>query len=312
MNSIIDKIKWQAYLTLMRDHGGDERNTLFLAGEGRSGTTWISNMINAKQKYRDIFEPFNRLYNLNQLLFLAHHYFEPDQRYPEHYKVAERILRGKVKSVVIDFNNRGLLYKKRLVKEITASMYLKWLHIQFPDMPMIYIFRFPLAIAYSRVKRGWGIFDRDLISEPAIQKFLVDKLDVIEELDLNHPFLNQVFSVCLNHYIVLQDCRDSNILLLFYEDFKRDPLRNLQRIEAHTRHLIDKAAASQASEGAGFSHGKMLHNREVINKMAGEFGSEVISDALWMMQIFGLDKMYDQSGQPKDEITIPNTSQFHE
>ena len=36
----------------------DANNVVFLAGSARSGTTWLSNLINFKNDYRYIFEPF--------------------------------------------------------------------------------------------------------------------------------------------------------------------------------------------------------------------------------------------------------------
>ena len=36
----------------------DNSSTVFISGMGRSGTTWLSELINYKQNYRDIFEPF--------------------------------------------------------------------------------------------------------------------------------------------------------------------------------------------------------------------------------------------------------------
>ena len=38
---------------------GDHRSSVFLAGSGRSGTTWLSEIINHRRGYRYVFEPFN-------------------------------------------------------------------------------------------------------------------------------------------------------------------------------------------------------------------------------------------------------------
>ena len=35
------------------------KNTIWLIGSGRSGTTWISSIINYKGDYRELFEPFH-------------------------------------------------------------------------------------------------------------------------------------------------------------------------------------------------------------------------------------------------------------
>lgn len=38
---------------------GDHRRTVLIAGTGRSGTTWLSGLVNHDRRYRDVFEPFN-------------------------------------------------------------------------------------------------------------------------------------------------------------------------------------------------------------------------------------------------------------
>src|SRR6516165_9942427 len=43
---------------LFIDLGGAANNVVFLAGTGRSGTTWVSHFINYRNEYRYIFEPF--------------------------------------------------------------------------------------------------------------------------------------------------------------------------------------------------------------------------------------------------------------
>ena len=42
---------------------GNIKNTIFIAGSGRSGTTWLMEMINYKNQFRPIFEPFHNKYN---------------------------------------------------------------------------------------------------------------------------------------------------------------------------------------------------------------------------------------------------------
>ena len=38
---------------------GDHKSSVFLAGSGRSGTTWVSAVINHQGAYRLVFEPFH-------------------------------------------------------------------------------------------------------------------------------------------------------------------------------------------------------------------------------------------------------------
>ena len=56
---------WREGLTGLRgqlylDRGGDHRDTVYLAGTARSGTSWISEVINHDNAFRMIHEPLRR------------------------------------------------------------------------------------------------------------------------------------------------------------------------------------------------------------------------------------------------------------
>ncbi len=38
---------------------GNYSNTVWIIGDGRSGTTWLGDIINWKKNYREMFEPFH-------------------------------------------------------------------------------------------------------------------------------------------------------------------------------------------------------------------------------------------------------------
>ena len=52
----LSRLPGGAYVDLEK---GDHRSSVFLAGSGRSGTTWLSEIINHRRGYRYVFEPFN-------------------------------------------------------------------------------------------------------------------------------------------------------------------------------------------------------------------------------------------------------------
>ncbi|HZM95343.1 MAG TPA: hypothetical protein VFB92_18065 [Vicinamibacterales bacterium] len=44
---------------LVIDRDADHRKSIFLAGTGRGGGTWLSEIINQNNEYRLVFEPFH-------------------------------------------------------------------------------------------------------------------------------------------------------------------------------------------------------------------------------------------------------------
>src|SRR3712207_9472155 len=77
---------------------GDHRNSVFLAGSGRSGTTWVAEIINHRNGYRLVFEPFHpgRVGICGS--FRRKQYLRPDDRREAYLGPARRILTGGVTS----------------------------------------------------------------------------------------------------------------------------------------------------------------------------------------------------------------------
>jgi hypothetical protein len=138
----------------------DHENAVFLAGVGRSGTTWIANIINYNREYRFIHEPFNP--NRVRLVraFQYKQYLRPENREPRYLEPAKAVLSGRMRNRWTDTANKKIFARKRLIKDIRANLLLKWIHSNFPGIPIILLFRHPCAVANSWMKLGWGQEDR--------------------------------------------------------------------------------------------------------------------------------------------------------
>ena len=81
---------------------GDYRKTVFLAGTGRSGTTWVEEIINSQNDFRIMFEPF-----YSKKIDLLHdwnyrQYLRSDDRREQVFNPATRILSGQIRNKWID------------------------------------------------------------------------------------------------------------------------------------------------------------------------------------------------------------------
>lgn len=75
----------------------DYKKTVLLTGTGRSGTTWLGDMINYANAYRSMFEPFHaRKIDLVKH-FNNRQYLRPDNTAAEFLEPAPRILSGAVR-----------------------------------------------------------------------------------------------------------------------------------------------------------------------------------------------------------------------
>src|SRR5271157_343923 len=84
---------------------GDYRKTVFLAGTGRSGTTWVEEIINGRNDFRIMFEPFHskKVDILRDWNYIQ--YLRDDDRRDQFLIPASRILNGYIKNDWIDKEN---------------------------------------------------------------------------------------------------------------------------------------------------------------------------------------------------------------
>src|SRR5918993_801944 len=76
---------------------GDHRRSVFLAGSGRSGTTWLSEIINHRRGYRYVFEPFNPRVVGPFGHFRTKQYLRPDDQREEFLEPARLALTGRLR-----------------------------------------------------------------------------------------------------------------------------------------------------------------------------------------------------------------------
>src|SRR5271166_3116404 len=88
------------------DHDLDYRKTSFIAGFGRSGTTWLLELLNFRNDFRVLFEPFDHNLVALAVNFTEHQYLRPDDDDPHFLKPAQAILSGRIRDDSVDQYNR--------------------------------------------------------------------------------------------------------------------------------------------------------------------------------------------------------------
>src|SRR5580704_5098197 len=132
------------------DHDPDHRRATLVSGMGRSGTTWLAELLNYRNDQRLLFEPFDHQRVALAVNFTDHQYLRADDADPRYLAPARAIVTGLLRDPFVDQHNRRLVCGRRIIKEVRANLILKWLHTQFPGMPIVLIVRHPFAVAVSR------------------------------------------------------------------------------------------------------------------------------------------------------------------
>ncbi len=208
---------------------GDHTNSVFLAGSGRSGTTWLSEVINYGEGYRYVFEPFNpgRVGALEH--FRSKQYLRPYDDREAFLEPARLVLTGALRDPWTDRFNRTFVARRRLIKDIRANLLLGWMRANFPGMPIVLLLRHPCAVVASRLALGW----RDNLNETMEQEELVEDFLLPMEAEIRAArgdFERHLFLWCIDNHVPLQQFGRGEIHLAFYENLLESPDEELHNL----------------------------------------------------------------------------------
>jgi len=273
-----------------------------LAGSGRSGTTWIASLINYKGDYRYITEPFNPEHTPGCESFNYALYLRPENRTDKYLRPARQLITGRAgyNRLTHQFNKRHLC-RKRLIKEVRAHLWLKWLHVQFPGLPIILLLRHPCAVVLSRTKRKLPNFFDDLFAQKELfEDFLQPFRHEIEQAGSASDWEQRMFAWCIQHYVPLQQFREGDIHLAFYEHFAENPSAELRRLfsflgRSYDETIFDtlKRPSPVTRKGAAILTGESL-----VARWKNEVPESVVRRSFEILSIFGLDKIYSEDAMP--------------
>ena len=279
------------------DLGRDHRNTVFLAGSGRSGTTWVSEMINYRNEYRFVFEPFHPDKVRLCRGFRRKQYLRPEDRREEYLGPARKVLTGGLRSLWTDRFNKKFVARRRLIKDIRANLLLGWMRANFPGMPVILFLRHPCAVATSKLALGW----RDSLSETMEQRELVEDFLLPMQAEIRasrDAFERHVFSWCIENYVPLRQFGPGEIQLSFYENFLAHPEDEIPRLFAFLDQDFDARVYRTLRRPSPLSRGDEEASVDAWRRSVSGAQLERTTEIL---ALFGLDRVYGEGAMPDPE-----------
>ena len=283
------------------DFNGDYARSVFLAGVGRSGTTWVANIINYDKRYRDIFEPFHSHFVPVARRFIYSLYLRPDNKDPIYLGPAQRIVRGRVRNRWVDQDNRRAIVHERLIKEIRANLWLKWLKVNFPKLPIVLLMRHPWAVASSQMVLEWPTRLQQFLAQAELAR---DHLEPFYDAmhAANTPVERRIFVWCIQHYVPLRQFGPNEIHIAFYENFLRSPEDEIRRLFAFIGRTFDDAVLDTLE-------GPSRTTRKGRESFAGATAPSeawqqyvdgaMLSRAVKILTLFGLDRLYGDGTWPR-------------
>ncbi len=284
-----------------RDTNEDYRKTILIAGTGRSGTTWIANMINYNNDYRFMFEPFMPKYVPECKQFKYRQYIRPNNNNKKFLEPANKILSGNIRNKWIDKFNKKFSCEYRLVKDIRINLFLKWIKTHFPEIPIILVLRHPCAVANSRLKLNWDNHLDSLLSQSElIEDFLKQFLGEIKKCETD--FEKHVFLWCIETYVVLKQFRNSNMHIVCYENMCTDPLKEINRLFEFIGREHSEKVFHQAKKPIMIrKDSAILTGENLINQWKKDVSETMIKRTLEILELFELNKVYSEKPEPNTD-----------
>jgi hypothetical protein len=283
----INRVRALCYVDLNDDY----RRSILISSSGRSGSTWLADMVNYRNEYRLVFEPFRR--DLSKIAAGIPYglYLQPGRESDAEARVVEAILRGRVRNTWSNWHNRRRIARRRIIKEIRATNLMPWIRERFPGLPIVYLLRHPVSVAQSWTRLGWP----DFLDEFTRQELLMDRLapfrPVIDDVvRAGNPFERHLLRWCLENVIPLRDLSPGDAHVVFYEHLVADPEQELRELFGYLGKEFEPAVLERVDAASPLTY---------PGAPAQALGEEALTRACEIVSAFGLDRLYGRGAEPR-------------
>jgi len=286
---------------LYRDRYPDPARSVMLAGCGRSGTTWLAELIAARLSGRIMFEPFDvsRVGRLTGLHYFQ--YLRPNADCPVLADFSHDVFTGRIRHRWIDKSVNRLLPQYRIVKEIRANLFLKWLNLRFPQVPLLFMLRHPCAVVHSRMELNWAT-DSDIAPFTAQTDLLTDHLDDFARRLANARTVEEKHAIvwCVSNLVPLRQFAVDELPVVFYEDLCADPETTFAAVFRAIGFADMTSGAADAGTPSATSRraSAAVAGGDALRSWQSNLSRKQIHNILATVESFGLGGLYGDSVTP--------------
>lgn len=292
---------------------GNYKEVIWLIGDARSGTTWVSNLINHGKKYRELFEPFHHHHVDEMESMPPHLYMRAQDTNKQLESFAADVFSGKFTSPWTDSGNRSLIYNGLIIKDVWANLFSYWASLRFSNIKIVFLIRNPFSVALSKYKTKnwrWVVSPSDLLSQNSLyEDYLRPVEDIIRKTSMmNDYILYQVLMWAIINYVPLRQFKRDQIHIVFYEDIVADPNHEVSQIfrfltpeiDAHPIRLDSNMINRPSRPSKNSSN--LLSGNSTVNAWKNELSPQQIDAGLEILRCFGLEELYDQKSMPNKQV----------
>lgn len=272
-------LAWQ-----VRRNAQPPERVIWLLSAGRSGSTWISNLLNASLHYREVFEPFHAVH-CDMPKAPTSHPYNPVSKEFEAY--ADAVFEGRYANARTEFENLGKRRSRKglIVKDVYANLFCEQELAKRDNVCAILLIRNPADVVASKLtQRHWHwVWDpEEFLNDPRlVSAHLAPFIPVIREAARGECMDERLLTTwCIQHLVPLRACPPNRLQLVFYEDVRANPQREIQRLLAAAGVEFSREAADAISALAPKpsrlarvrSDEKPLPPQEVVERVFSRFG----------------------------------------
>lgn len=300
---------------------GRYREVLWLIGDGRSGTTWVSSVINHHRRYREMFEPFHPRVLKDIEAFRSNGYIRPDDQHESLRRIAARVFSGKLTHRRVDRDSRPVLYRGLLVKDVFANLFAYWVRRQFPDVKILLLIRNPFMVALSKLRKrewSWTTEPLDLLNQPDLfDDFLRPLEDLIRTVSGRNDYVqNQILIWSILNWVPLVQFRADDLHVVFYEDMLADPEQEVTHIMRYLRPDHGEQAVTIPSavihepSWVTAADSPLLTGVSAADAWKNELTTVQIDAGFEILSHFGFDALYRAGSRP-DRSRLTHLRRLH-
>jgi len=293
---------------LRLDTDTDYRNTILLSSLGRSGSTLVSNILNYKNDYRIIFEPFKQEKVKLAADFIYPTYVDPSDTSESISVSMHKILTGRVHSWWTDKPNEKIITTQRLIKDIYTNLMLGWIKKHYPEIPVILLIRNPFATIESWMRSEWGYLNpkKRVMAQRSLLEPLVPENVFCNYEKATSPLINHFYNWCINYYIPLKTLSNNEIFVTFYENYLEHPEVEVKKIFSYLNKPFNKKALDKLKEFS-FTTRKdspLRKGENILFSWRKKYSEEEMNACMDVLSQFGLDTLYDYYGSGLPSISF--------
>lgn len=270
------------------------RPTVFIAGSGRSGTTWLAELLANDGQRRILFEPFAGWRVPEFKHFDRYLYLGPDEISPWFERPTLKILRGKIRHPWVDqLHNGKRVYWQRIIKDVYSNIRLGWLQAVNPNLKIILIVRHPCAVAASQLRHQWKIDPDRFLRNPALieRHFSASEVQLIK--DASDPLDRSIITWCVENRVPRSEL-GAKLTLVHFEHLHHQTEQTLEQLSQDTGIRVNtkKRDLNQLSALAGGDASTAARGKDPTEQWMKELSPSQIKRAGEILAAFQCTDLY--------------------